>query len=185
MKANQSSARLTFRNFIKAGAFVLLVVVLGAGMAVVAGLFVLGDLSGAWQTEKVAAGHAPGQKLISARFVEPAATTLNPLRAVASTNRSTDTVPPPLVAASGNENSAEVPVARAIPVLPDVPVLRARPVLMTAPRTFDARAEVAGDQFIPRARPVSSRELNGASGQPYELPASRNVAQRGPVALNW
>jgi hypothetical protein len=186
MKAYPSSARLTFRGFIKVGVFLLMIGVLGVGMAVIAGLFVLGDFSGTLQTEKAAAGAPHSKGLIPARYVAAEGDAPEGRVAKVAPASNADAVPAPLVAAPADAGSEPVRVARAIPVIMgDVPVRRAQPVLLTVSRAFDAQADVADEAFIPRARPVSPAEIANGSNQAYQLPAGSRMAQRGAVALNW
>jgi hypothetical protein len=184
MNTSPSRARLAFRNLIKAGVFFIAIGILGLSAAMIAGLFVLGDLSGTLQPAKVSGG-PQAKGLIPVRYyVEPGVTAASHLAAKGIRVATANAVPAPLVAPAADASTPEVRVARAIPVLGDIPVRRAQPVLLTVPQpAFNARAAVADDEFIPRARAVSPAELERSGDRPYQLPAGANVAQRD--ALNW
>jgi hypothetical protein len=181
MKAPQSSVRLAFRHLIEVGFFVLVACVLGVGMAVIAGAFVLGDLSGAWQNKKVAADNARAKGMIRVSYIAPDLHASEPAAAAAPAPAK-QRIPADLAPVPPDGSVEPVRIARALPVLPDVPVRRAQPVLLTVPRTFNVKAEVTDDRYIPRARPVSPAPDQRL---PDTLPAARSIAQRDSVTLNW
>jgi hypothetical protein len=172
--------RRVLRKALGIALFVLLIGTVGLGIAAVAGLFVIGDLSGALKPDAVESTASP-KGLIPIRYAKqdlPAVETTVTNAVPASSPR----IPPPLVAPTPEV----VRVERAVPILPDVPVRRAEPVTLKAPtpRVFDARAALSDDESIPRARPVTSDRVKPLD-RPYALPANRSVAQRDAVGLDW